>query len=71
MTVKQQWLVAALTFAVLATIGVILSVGSTPVYRMQFQSCEQARETGAALPLHVGDVGWNPRLDSDEDGAAC
>jgi hypothetical protein len=36
-----------------------------------FQSCAQAAEAGAPLPLVAGDPGWNPKLDPDNDGRAC
>jgi hypothetical protein len=36
-----------------------------------FQSCAEASEAGASLPLHVGDPGWNATLDTDGDGSAC
>lgn len=35
-----------------------------------YDSCESAREAGAA-PLHEGDDGWNSKLDRDGDGVAC
>ena len=38
---------------------------------VQFQSCEQAEQAGVQLPLMVGDVGWNAKLDTDHDGLAC
>lgn len=37
----------------------------------RFQSCEQAREAGAPLPLTPDSPGWNPKLDRDKDGLAC
>jgi hypothetical protein len=36
-----------------------------------FQSCTEASEAGASLPLHVGDPGWNATLDTDHNGSAC
>lgn len=39
--------------------------------QVQFQSCQQAEQAGVPLPLMVGDVGWNSKLDTDHDGLAC
>ena len=36
-----------------------------------YVSCDVARNSGAILPLHPGDPGWNPKLDKDGDGVAC
>ena len=41
----------------------------TPAH-VHFSSCKQAREAGAA-PLYRGDLGYNPKLDRDNDGVAC
>jgi hypothetical protein len=37
----------------------------------RFQSCQEARDAGASLPLHQGDPGWNSKLDRDHNGLAC
>ena len=61
------WLVGYI--AVLALLVVL--AGCSNEARVQFKSCEEAREVGAPLPLTPGDVGWNARLDVDKDGLAC
>lgn len=45
------------------------AVPATPIPGV-YQSCETAREAGAA-PLRADDPGWNPKLDRDSDGVAC
>ena len=70
MTPRQQWFVAAVFFAVLAVIALIL-LPTPPAARVHFNSCAEASQAGAPLPLHEGDPGWNPRLDPDHNGEAC
>lgn len=61
-----EWLFSA------AFVGALLLLaGCTDEAYVQFQSCEQAREAGAILPLTAADPGWNARLDTDGDGRAC
>jgi hypothetical protein len=71
MTPNQVRFVAAAFVAVLAVIGLIAMSGCSNESYVEFQSCRQARDAGAPLPLHQGDPGWNPKLDRDHDGAAC
>ena len=52
-------------------VAVLAMAGCTDNVRVQFKSCDEAREAGAQLPLTVADVGWNARLDPDHDGQAC
>lgn len=39
--------------------------------KVQFDSCAQAEQAGAQLPLTPGDVGYSKKLDTDGDGLAC
>lgn len=71
MTRRQQWVVAWIAVAIIAVITLILNIGATPTYDIRFQSCDQAREAGAPLPLTPSDPGWNVSLDPDNDGQAC
>lgn len=70
MTVRRQWLVAFIAALFVIVIALLLSPTPTPA-RVTIQSCEQAREVGATLPLTPADPGWNPALDPDKDGVAC
>lgn len=69
MTVKQQWVVAFISAPIV--IAVLLSPAPQRPLDVTFQSCDEAREIGATLPLTPADPGWNPRLDPDGDGRAC
>jgi hypothetical protein len=71
MTPNQVRFVAVAAAAILAVIGLIAMSGCSDESYVQFQSCRQAREVGAPLPLHRGDPGWNARLDPDGNGVAC
>lgn len=71
MTRRQQWLVAWISVAIVVGVVRIFTIGATPDPHVQFQSCNEAREIGAVLPLHEGDPGWNPKLDRDRNGEAC
>lgn len=42
----------------------------TDVEPVFFESCEAARQAGAA-PIDEGDAGYRPGLDRDSDGTAC
>lgn len=70
MTVKQQWVVAFIAALIVIVIALLLSPTPAPA-RGMFDSCGEAREIGATLPLTPADPGWNPRLDPDGDGQAC
>jgi uncharacterized membrane protein YraQ (UPF0718 family) len=59
-----EWIAAAFIVGVL--VASLAGCTNTP-----FTSCTEAREAGAPLPLHQGDPGWNPALDTNSDGAAC
>ena len=62
-----EWIAAAFMAGVL-----VASLAScTNEYDTTFDSCAEAAEAGAPLPLHQGDPGWNVHLDTDGDGAAC
>jgi hypothetical protein len=54
-------------------VGVLVAslASCTNEARVQFQSCEEAAEAGASLPLTAADPGWNVHLDTDGDGRAC
>ena len=52
-------------------VAVLAVAGCTDNVRVQFKSCDEAREAGAPLPLTAADPGWNARLDPDHDGQAC
>lgn len=41
-----------------------------PAPEAYYANCTEARAAGAA-PLHVGDPGYRPKLDRDNDGIAC
>jgi len=69
-TARQQWIVAWISIGILAVLAVIFTSGCDTA-RVTFDSCDEAREAGAPLPLHQGDVGWNSKLDRDGDGSAC
>lgn len=71
MTSCQKRVLTVVTLAVFAVIALILTSGCTDEAYVQFQSCAQAREAGAPLPLTAADPGWNARLDTDGDGQAC
>lgn len=61
-----EWLFSA------AFVGALLLLaGCTDEAYVQFQSCEQAREAGAPLPLTPDSPGWNAKLDRDKNGLAC
>ncbi len=70
MTANQIRVVALCTLGIVVGLVRIFTIGAVPA-RVTFDSCDEAREVGAVLPLHQGDVGWNARLDPDGDGAAC
>jgi len=61
-----EWLAAAAFVGVL-----VLLAGCTDNVRVRFESCQEAREAGAVLPLTAADPGWNARLDHDGNGLAC
>jgi hypothetical protein len=62
---------AVLILALLVAGAWFLVAASDNSARVTFQSCEEAREAGAPLPLTAADPGWNANLDPDGDGAAC
>lgn len=62
-----EWLAAAVVVGVLA----LCLASCTDNVRVEFVSCQEARDAGAPLPLAPGEVGWNPALDTDRDGQAC
>jgi hypothetical protein len=70
MTIRQQWVFAFVCAGIVIVIALILSP-APEASRVTFQSCEEARELGAALPLTPDSPGWNPRLDPEKDGTAC
>jgi hypothetical protein len=70
MTIRQQWVFAFLCAGIVIVIALILSP-APEASRVTFQSCEEARELGAPLPLTPASPGWNPRLDPEGDGTAC
>jgi len=61
------------TFSVLVLLfsAVWLLVAFSDNTAHPFQSCAEASEAGASLPLHVGDPGWNATLDTDHNGLEC
>ena len=62
----------AVAVLLLLTAGVWLLVAvSDNTARVTFQSCEEAVEAGASLPLTAADPGWNAALDLDHNGLAC
>lgn len=69
MTPRKQLLVAVVTGTILVVAALLLT--PTPNLHIHFQSCEQAREAGAPMPLHAGDPGWSKALDPDNDGVEC
>lgn len=71
MSSRQKRVLTVVTLAVFAVIALILTSGCTDEAYVQFQSCEQAREAGAPLPLTPDSPGWNPKLDRDKNGLAC
>jgi hypothetical protein len=40
------------------------------VAEIHYRNCAAARAAGAA-PIHIGEPGYEPRLDADNDGIAC
>lgn len=62
-----EWIVAAFMVGVL----VASLVSCTDNVRVTFESCQEAREAGAPLPLTPDSPGWNSKLDRDHDGQAC
>ncbi len=67
MRTALEWIAAAFMVGVL-----VASLAScTNEYDTTFDSCAEAAEAGAPLPLHQGDPGWNVHLDTDHDGLAC
>ena len=62
-----EWIAAAVMVGVL-----VASLAScTNEYDTTFDSCAEAAEAGAPLPLLQGDPGWNVHLDTDKNGVIC
>jgi hypothetical protein len=65
---EGNWWVASFIALLLISMGWLIFALST---NRPFQSCAEASDAGASLPLHVGDPGWNATLDTDHDGSEC
>jgi len=60
-----EWIAAAVM------VGVLVASLASCTNEHTFQSCAEAAEAGASLPLTAADPGWNPKLDRNHDGVAC
>ena len=54
----------------LQTLSSAESVSQPGLAEIHYRNCAAARAAGAA-PIHIGEPGYEPRLDADNDGIAC
>jgi hypothetical protein len=71
---QQKWRIIACGLAIGVGIGITSAYYEMPELSLNnfvyYPNCSFARAIGAA-PIHIGESGYRPGLDADNDGIAC
>ena len=75
MWLRRYWRIVACGLAIGVGIGFSFAYYETSAGKVlkrfvYYPNCSFARAAGAA-PIHVGEPGYRPELDADNDGIAC